>query len=74
MNQMLRSRALQLIAKHKLRSPADKKWVSDIRIGHLLTHTCGGWDNTGGTATRRQDPGPMLRKLAEQAHRRECGN
>jgi CubicO group peptidase (beta-lactamase class C family) len=27
--------------------PPYKKWVRDIRIWHLLTHTCGGWDNTG---------------------------
>jgi CubicO group peptidase (beta-lactamase class C family) len=23
-----------------------KKWVEEITIDHLLTHTCGGWDNT----------------------------
>jgi len=23
-----------------------KKWVEDITIDHLLTHTCGGWDNS----------------------------
>jgi CubicO group peptidase (beta-lactamase class C family) len=30
--------------------PPYKKWVSDIRIWHLLTHTCGGWANTGITS------------------------
>jgi CubicO group peptidase (beta-lactamase class C family) len=24
-----------------------KKWVDEITIDHLLTHTCGGWDNWG---------------------------
>jgi len=33
--------------------PPYKKWVRDIRIWHLLTHTCGGWDNSGVT------PDPM---------------
>jgi CubicO group peptidase (beta-lactamase class C family) len=26
--------------------PPYKKWVEDITIDHLLTHTCGGWDNS----------------------------
>ncbi len=36
-------------------SPPYKRWVSDIRIWHLLTHTAGGWDNTGTTT-----PDPMF--------------
>lgn len=27
--------------------PPYKKWVTEIRIKHLLTHTCGGWQNDG---------------------------
>src|SRR5579872_1119739 len=38
--------------------PPYTKWVSDIRIWHLLTHTAGGWDNTG-TIT----PDPMFTNL-----------
>jgi CubicO group peptidase (beta-lactamase class C family) len=26
--------------------PPYKKWVEDITVDHLLTHTCGGWDNS----------------------------
>jgi CubicO group peptidase (beta-lactamase class C family) len=37
-----------------------KKWVSDITIWHLLTHTCGGWDITGGAATGVNTPDPMF--------------
>ena len=37
--------------------PPYQEWVSDIRIWHLLTHTCGGWDNTGAT------PDPMFINL-----------
>ena len=35
--------------------PPYKKWVRDIRVRHLLTHTCGGWDNSGTTT-----PDPMF--------------
>jgi CubicO group peptidase (beta-lactamase class C family) len=35
--------------------PPYKKWVRDIRIWHLLSQTCGGWDNTGNTT-----PDPMF--------------
>ena len=37
--------------------PPYQNWVSDIRIWHLLTHTCGGWDDSGAT------PDPMFINL-----------
>ena len=37
--------------------PPYQTWVSDIRIWHLLTHTCGGWGDTGAT------PDPMFINL-----------
>jgi len=30
----------------KFGKPPYKKWVEEITIDHLLTHTCGGWDNS----------------------------
>jgi CubicO group peptidase (beta-lactamase class C family) len=30
----------------KFGRPPYKPWVEDITIDHLLTHTCGGWDNS----------------------------
>jgi CubicO group peptidase (beta-lactamase class C family) len=30
----------------KFGHPPYKQWVEDITIDHLLTHTCGGWDNS----------------------------
>ena len=35
--------------------PPYKRWVESIKIWHLLTHTAGGWDNTGTTT-----PDPMF--------------
>jgi CubicO group peptidase (beta-lactamase class C family) len=31
----------------KFGTPPYKSWVEDITIDHLLTHSCGGWDNSG---------------------------
>ncbi len=30
----------------KFGNPPYKKWVEEITIDHLLTHTCGGWENS----------------------------
>src|SRR3954465_2363560 len=39
---------------HDLRSPALQEVDERHQDLHLLPHTCGGWDNTGRAATRRQ--------------------
>jgi CubicO group peptidase (beta-lactamase class C family) len=41
------------------RSPY-KQGVSDIRIWHLLTHTCGGWGEGGSAAAGVNTPDPMF--------------
>jgi CubicO group peptidase (beta-lactamase class C family) len=43
---------------------ARPEWVAKITIHHLLTHTCGGWDNTG-----KVQPDPMFSRPA--LHHRE---
>lgn len=30
----------------KFGKPPYKRWIADITVDHLLTHTCGGWDNS----------------------------
>lgn len=39
----------------KFGKPPYTRWIADITVDHLLTHTCGGWDNS--------NDDPMFQKL-----------
>jgi len=54
---------------HDLRSPALQEVDERHQDLHLHPHTCGGWDNTGRAATRRQPP--RVRCCGRRAYRRE---